>query len=176
MTDSANRTDITPDIKVAALLKEYPELEEVLIGIAPAFKKLRNPVLRRTVAKITSLRQAARVGSVSIGELVNKLRVAAGQEEPWAEDGEETAAAEGRPSWVDDAEVETFDARETIEAGGHPLPQAMSGVDKLEPGQAYAIVTPFLPAPMIDKIKAKGFHAWTDQKGPEHFVTYFTRS
>ena len=47
--------------KVAALLDAYPELEGVLIGIAPPFKKLRNPVLRRSVAKVASLRQAAAV-------------------------------------------------------------------------------------------------------------------
>ncbi|MFH1755446.1 MAG: DUF1858 domain-containing protein, partial [Candidatus Latescibacterota bacterium] len=62
MTDDTNRPSITPDMKVSALLEAYPELEDVLIGIAPAFKKLRNPVLRRTVAKLTSLRQAAQVG------------------------------------------------------------------------------------------------------------------
>jgi len=78
-----------------------------------------------------------------------------------------------RPAWVDQSEVEIFDARETIESGGHPLPRVFSAVDKLGAGQAYAIVTPFLPAPMIDKIRAKGFRTWTEKKGPEKFVTYF---
>ena len=58
----ADRIDITPQTKVGELLTAYPELEDLLIEIAPAFKKLRKPVLRRTVAKVTSLAQAARVG------------------------------------------------------------------------------------------------------------------
>ncbi len=58
MADGANRPAITPDLKLGDLLDAYPELEDVLIEIAPAFRKLRNPVLRRTVAKLTSLRQA----------------------------------------------------------------------------------------------------------------------
>lgn len=176
MTNSGDQPAITPDMKVAALLKDFPDLEEVLIDIAPAFKKLRNPVLRRTVAKITSLRQAARVGGVTIGEVVNRLRVAAGQEAQWEKDGEKTDATAERPSWVDDCEVEVFDARETIESGSHPLSQVLGAVNKLAPGQAYAIITPFLPAPMIDKVQAKGFLTWTDQKGPDHFVTYFSRA
>ncbi|MFH2008490.1 MAG: DUF1858 domain-containing protein [bacterium] len=175
MTDSTSKPAITPDLKVAKLLFEYPELEEVLIGIAPAFKKLRNPVLRKTVARITSLRQAARVGGVSVGALVNKLRVAAGQEEAFlGEEGGDAASTE-RPAWVQSSTVELFDAREAIEGGGHPLPQALAAVDKLEAGHAFAIVTPFLPAPMIDKIEQKGFRSWTEQKGPEHFVTYFAK-
>ncbi|MHC4830644.1 MAG: DUF1858 domain-containing protein [Planctomycetota bacterium] len=46
-----NSLPITPETKVAQLLQHYPELEETLIAMAPAFKKLRNPVLRRSVAK-----------------------------------------------------------------------------------------------------------------------------
>lgn len=56
---------------------------------------------------------------------------------------------------------------------GHPLTTVMTRTAKLEPGQAFAIVTPFLPAPMVDKLRDIGFRAWTDQKGAEHFVTYF---
>ena len=177
MTESHDRPSITPDLKVGALLDVYPELEEVLIGIAPVFKKLRNPVLRRTVAKLTTLRQAATVGGVSLGQMIGQLRVAVGQEEPWTEGAEsaQVTAPQQRPAWLDAcAAVETFDARTEIEAGGHPLPTVMSAVAKLDHGQAFAIVTPFLPAPMVDKVRQKGFHAWTDQKGAEHFVTYFT--
>jgi len=57
-----DRPVITPDLKIGAFLEAYPELEEVLIAAAPAFAKLRNPLLRQSVARVTTLRQAARVG------------------------------------------------------------------------------------------------------------------
>ena len=57
---------ITPKTKVAELLSTYPELEDVLVDMAPAFKKLKNPVLRRTIARVTSLQQAASVGEVPV--------------------------------------------------------------------------------------------------------------
>ena len=50
---------ITPKTKVMQLLDAYPALESLLIETIPAFEKLRNPVLRKTVARITSLQQAA---------------------------------------------------------------------------------------------------------------------
>lgn len=75
----SDRPDIIPDMKVGELLRSYPKLEEELVAITPAFEKLRNPVLRRTVARITTLRQAASVGGVSLGEIIGRLRVSAGQ-------------------------------------------------------------------------------------------------
>ena len=53
---------IAPKTKVAELIDAYPQLEGVLIDYVPAFEKLRNPLLRRTVARITTLQQAATIG------------------------------------------------------------------------------------------------------------------
>lgn len=41
-----NELIITPKTKVLQLIEAYPQLEAVLIGYVPAFKKLQNPVLR----------------------------------------------------------------------------------------------------------------------------------
>ncbi len=76
-----NKIEITPSVTIDALLKAYPELEEVLIGIAPPFKKLKNPILRRTIAKVATIRQIASVGGVPLDDLVIRLRKAVGQQE-----------------------------------------------------------------------------------------------
>jgi hypothetical protein len=47
-----DRRLITRDMRVAALLREYPEAEELLIGLAAAFEKLRDPMFRRSVARV----------------------------------------------------------------------------------------------------------------------------
>ncbi len=73
--------DIIPSITVHELLEAYPELEDVLIGIAPPFKKLKNPILRRSVAKIATIKHISSVGRVPLDELINKLRKAVGQTE-----------------------------------------------------------------------------------------------
>ncbi len=65
---------ITPQTKIGELLDTYPELESVLIDLAPAFKKLQNPILRKTVARVTSVRQAAAIGKLPVDVVVNKLR------------------------------------------------------------------------------------------------------
>src|ERR1700693_259222 len=90
---------ILPATKVAALLDRYPELEDVLIALAPPFKKLKNPFLRKGVAKVASLRQAAVVGGMPVSELVNKLRAAIGQQPTTSQDTGVIAYFVPQPEW-----------------------------------------------------------------------------
>lgn len=167
---------ITPDSRVGELLERYPQLEDTLISISPAYESLKNPVLRRTVAKVATLRQVARVGNVPLGSLISRLREAAGQEPP--QSTEEPAAPEGaRPAWADPAlVVRTYDARETIESDGHPMQQVMSDLARLKGEEVYALITPFVPAPLIDLAAGKGFLAWSAREGTEMIRTYFRKA
>jgi uncharacterized protein (DUF2249 family) len=81
-----------------------------------------------------------------------------------------------RPDWLDEANVvETLDARELIAAGGHPLEQVLSGIQQLGTGKIYMLISPFTPAPMIEKVQKAGDLAWSEQAGPGEFKTYFKR-
>jgi hypothetical protein len=175
--DAGHKLDITPKTKVGELLAEYPHLEETLIEIAPAFKKLRNPILRKTIAKVTSLRQAAKVGNVSLGEMINRLRREAGLAEApdlSADSSDEEAA---RPEWADDSiVVSTIDARPMLDAGEQPLGKVMSALNKLAQGETLVLITPFVPAPIIDKAKDKGFKVWCYHPEEEEVRTYFMMS
>lgn len=64
---------INPETKVGELLDAYPEAESVLVEPAPRFKPLSNPVLRRTVARVTTLEQAARVGGIRVSAMIMAL-------------------------------------------------------------------------------------------------------
>ncbi len=172
---SADKPPITPDLSVLELLEAYPELEQPLFDQIPDLKKLRSPALRQTVGKLTGLRQAAASAGVELGEQISTLRVAAGVEQPWVEGTD--AGGPARPAWLAACtEVQTLDARQEIAAGNHPLPQVLEAVGELERGHALAVVAPFAPTPMIEKLTQMGFVAWTDQKGPAHFVTYFAHA
>ena len=71
--------EILPSTKVAQLLDAYPELEQVLIRMAPPFKKLKNPILRKSVARVATLKQAAIAGRLDLSSMVNQLREVIGQ-------------------------------------------------------------------------------------------------
>ncbi len=149
---------ITPETKVGALLEAYPELERHLIELAPAFAKLKNPVLRRTVAKVTTLAQAARVAGLNPRELVVKLRDAAGQQGADVAPGMADDASPATNPWLESLRVVArLDADRLIADGGHPLQAVNARLPSLGEDEAIALVTTFIPAPLIDAVTARGF-------------------
>ncbi len=166
---------ITPETKVAALLEAYPALETVLFELAPAFRKLQNPVLRRTVGRVASLRQAAAVGNVPLGDMINRLRRAAGQAEtPVAPDG---APPTPPPPWLDRHRVaRTIDARPLLEAGQQPVSTVMAEWRGLAPGETLLLLAPFHPAPLLDLASAQGFEHWCEPRPDGVTACYLRRT
>ncbi len=169
---------ITASTKVGPLLDAYPDLEEVLIGIAPPFKKLKNPILRRSVAKVASLKHVAAVGRVPLDELLNRLRIAVGQE-PVAghAEGEESGDYfSEQPPWFDKARiVRTIDELADTPAGAMALPIVVKAAESLEKGEILELVTTFLPAPGIDIMRKRGYDYWSLEEDPQLIRTYFIK-
>ncbi len=163
---------ITPETKVANLLETYPDLENLLLSLSPKFALLKNPVLRRTAAKLATLRQAAQVGGLSIGALVSTLRAAAGQDELTVSDGEQDDSL-GEPAPQD--VVEEFDVRPMIERGEQPLSLVMTQLRALPPGKAIKLITPFLPAPLIDTARKQDCTVSSRQAGDGVFFTFLSK-
>jgi hypothetical protein len=167
---------ITPDSKLGELLERWPQLEAVLLDLSPHFKALQNPVLRRTVAKVATLRQVSTVSGVALGILVERLRAGAGLA-PAAIAEEAGGAAPERPGWADQRHVtRTHDARASIEAGEHPMARVMTELAALADGEVYALVTPFVPAPLVDLARGKGFLCFSATEGEALVRTYFRRA
>jgi len=168
---------INPQTKVGALLEAYPGIDEVLIGLAPAFAKLKNPVLRKTVAKIATLDQAAKIGGVSARELVTKLREATGHEALEVLDDPAAGAASGEaPSWLDEKRVyHTIDADAMLETGVHPIGEVRRRAAGLEPGDILKLTSAFRPEPLIATMEQAGIAVYSIETAPGRHATYFTR-
>ena len=165
---------ITPKLKVAELLEAYPDLEQALVECVPAFEKLRNPLLRRTVARITTLQQAAAIGGVKVEDLINQLRKAVGQDHLTG--AAAVAYTTEQPSWfVETRVVAELDARGMLAAGEQPVNQVIADLQALAPGDIYKLVAPFMPAPLVDKASSLGVSHWVTQQADQGFVIYFCR-
>jgi len=170
---SENKIPITPETKISQLLEAYPELENTLIEIAPAFKKLKNPVLRKTIAKITSLQQAAKIGNIALAEIINKLRDAAGIGDLFEVAEQMTNRNVCKPDWLKyNNVIKTIDARLILERGEQPVNIIIKELKMLQPNQIIKLITAFLPEPLIDKAKQLGYQSWT-KKNKDVFNTYF---
>ncbi len=68
--------EISPETKINDLLSAYPFLIDFLAERYPAFSKLKNPLLRKTVGKVATLSKASAMGGVPLNTL---LAVVAGE-------------------------------------------------------------------------------------------------
>jgi uncharacterized protein len=64
---------VTRETKVHDLLDSYPYLLNFLADLRPEFAKLRNPVLRSTVARVASLATVAEMGDMDVEELLEAV-------------------------------------------------------------------------------------------------------
>lgn len=165
---------IAPKTKIAELVDVYPQLEQVLIDYVPAFEKLKNPLLRRTVARITTLQQAAAIGGVNVQDLINHLRTEVGQDQFIG--AAAAAYTTEQPDWFAQARViGGLDTKDMLEAGEQPVNQVIADLQAMGRGDIYELVAPFMPAPLVDKASSLGIAHWVTQRDVREFVIYFCR-
>jgi hypothetical protein len=162
---------ITPKTKLFDLLNAYPELEDPLMEYAPSFKKLKNPLLRKTVGKIATLNQVASVGNVEVQELINFFRKKIGQQEYLGDESQSYNYK--KPDWFAEEKIsETFDVAEMLNRGEHPVNQVLSDIRKLKDDEIYKMIAPFLPAPLVDKATSLNFKHWINKVSDEKYEIY----
>lgn len=165
--------EITAKTKIDELLQAYPKLEEQIINIAPPFKNLKNPVLRRTVGKLANLEKVAQIGGIQVLSLVNILRAAVGQAELVGEIETRSITAENDPQWINGAPTHIVDGVEMLNQGLHPLNKVNELMQTI-PGGAYLVLyTNFKPLPLIEameKQKYQVYHKIDTQDAQRHMT------
>jgi hypothetical protein len=168
---------ISPETKVGDLLNEIPGAEEVLISIAPKFKALKNPVLRRTVAKVATLEQAARVAGMQPNELVRALREALGIAGGGDLNGAQGFSEGGpEPDWLSNEPAVILDADAMLGAGETPIAKVSSLFTELESGAVIAVSAGFEPAPMIDAVRKKGHEVYVQKMNEDDWTVWVRKS
>jgi hypothetical protein len=163
---------ITPKTKVGELLDRHPELEGLLISLSPAFEKLRNPVLRKTIARVATIQQIAVVGKVPLETIISTLRKSTGDNEQFKTINTDKMSNE-KPAWLAKTISETLDAREMLARGEHPLQLVLAKTHDMESNTVFCLVTPFTPLPLIEKVQAQGLESYVDEISDKEVHSYF---
>ncbi len=164
---------ITPKTKVGTLLETYPELESILMKISPVFQKLKNPILRKTIGKVATLQQAAALGDVSLENIINPLREAVGQDK-FEGDADTGNYFTPEPKWFSANKVtHRFDASPIINRGENPMEEIFSEIKNINKNEIFELTTIFLPAPIIDKLKDRGYKSFSTELDKSTVKTYF---
>jgi hypothetical protein len=80
------------------------------------------------------------------------------------------------PDWVKKEKIKiSLDARPLLAQGIHPLEKVQQDCAALQPGEIFEIITPFPPAPMIEKMAAAGFETHSENGDDGMFHTCFKK-
>ncbi len=165
--------EIGLDTKIADLLNDYDGMKDILIEINPKFKKLNNPILRRTLGKVAGVSQAAIVGGMDPNVLLNKLRKAVGQSKIEVSNktiDENTTS----PKWIELKPRISINANEILDDDKNPLAVANKILKDLSAGEIMTIISDFRPEPLIDEFEEKKYDVYclsVDDK----FITYIKK-
>lgn len=170
---------ITASERVSEVLARDESLVDVFVRHSPHFEKLRSTGLRKMMAKLVTVEQAARVAGVSSQALVDDLNRAlglsgaAGAEAAEAAEATLIESASARPM---DAPVVELDVREDLRAGREPFSRIMGAVAALDRGAVLHLRAIFEPAPLYTVLRKRGFEHETQSHAADDWSVWFWRT
>ncbi|HET7599345.1 MAG TPA: DUF2249 domain-containing protein [Gemmatimonadales bacterium] len=179
---------IAPTDRVCDVLERSESLVEVFVRCSPHFAKLRNRALRRVMARLVTVEQAAAIAGVGSADLVRQLNAALGIPSPpgpppaparppsppappmeFAGSAAESPPLEAPPG----AEEVELDVREDLRAGREPFSTIMAAVRALPRGGVLRLRTIFEPVPLYGVLGRRGLVHHTARHAPDDWSVWF---
>ena len=194
---------IRPDDRVATIIKQDESMIDVFASLSPAFERLRNPAMRKVMARLVTVEQAARMAGLDADHLVEQLNAhvkrastsaseAAPADVPGARapsaadttvgDGVVAASAassggaEGEPdalALIPEERRLELDVREELRAGNEPFRAIMAALRERPDDGALAVRAIFEPVPLYAVMRKQGLVHYTEELGPEDWRVWF---
>ena len=167
---------VTKNTKISQLIKEKPQVVDVIASINKHFKKLKNPILRKVLASRVTVEDAAKVGGVSLQFFFEKL-MEVGFEIDYENGKQKNVTSEKQKSNNSQkkSNVITLDVRPIIESGKDPFKEIMELVKSLGDDETLQIINSFEPIPLINNLKKKGFSYSTTRPKKGEVHTFFKK-
>lgn len=73
------------------------------------------------------------------------------------------------------SQFKRFDVRRQVARGVEPFPAIRQRVDGLQAGEGLLVLAPFLPSPLVEKLRGEGFAAKIEKGGGPDWLVYFWR-
>lgn len=172
---------IRADDRVAAVLAKDERLLDVFVATSPVFEKLRNSAMRKTMARLVTVEQAARIAGVDAAKLVDRLNEVLVGASPTSEplDAVTPAAAAPLPAIPEQLralpaeKLVDLDVREDLRAGKEPFRQILDAARALPRGSVLRVRAIFEPAPLYAVLAKHGLGHATEQLAPDDWRVWF---
>lgn len=68
-----------------------------------------------------------------------------------------------------------LDVRAMIARGEEPFPRIRAKIDALSPTESLVLFAPFLPSPLIERLRSEGFQSRFERSAQGDWIIYFWR-
>lgn len=157
--------------KISTAIKERPDLKEVLPAFHPAFKKLQNPILARTLTHLVTIADAAKIAGVDPDAMLTVMNIP-GVPANLPKKPKTIEVAE-MPPWYKSNLVTELDVREQLAAGNDPFKEIIAATRELPTGGILDLIASFEPAPMIRVLQKQGWVSWVRWEGEACYVAFW---
>jgi hypothetical protein len=170
-----NHDPILASDRLQAVFKRDERLIDIIASHSPQLARLRHSPMRRVMASVTTVAQAARLCRMPADALVRDLNRAIG-----IDAGSETADP-APAEIIADTRIPAFgsvmelDVREELSRGGEPFSRIMAAVAALGADEALHLRAPFEPVPLFGVMQKRGFEHRTERHADDDWSVWFFR-
>jgi len=163
---------VDANTKISKILKKKPEAIDIIANINSNFRKLQNPILRRSLATRVSVKDAARIGKIDVNQFLKTLENV-GFEVDYTHADSLVESLQVMPPDFSDKEIISLDVRPIIADGKDPFGYINKTAKKITPEQILLIINDFEPIPLIEYLVDRNFIHWMKQDDEGNHLTYF---
>jgi uncharacterized protein (DUF2249 family) len=168
---------IRADDRVAAVLAQDERLLDVFVAASPAFEKLRSSAMRKTMARLVTVEQAARIAGIDAGSLVARLNaVLDGGAPPVSSSEPSREALPPIPAALTALAADRIvdlDVREDLRAGKEPFRRILDAARALPVGNVLRVRAIFEPAPLYPVLAKQGLGHATERLADDDWRVWF---
>lgn len=164
-------TSISPETTIKDLLEINQDLViPALIKLNRSFSKLKNPILRKLLARRVSIADACKIAGCSIPDFIETMKQVG-----FAVEMEITAEPSdlSKPAFKHAGHYRTLDVRPILAQDKDPLKEIMANISTLEKYQGLKLINTFEPLPLIHLLADRGFSHFTVSPEDGVVITYF---
>jgi uncharacterized protein (DUF2249 family) len=150
---------INAQTKISRIIKHNKDAIDVIAGINPLFKKLKNPILRKVLAPRVTIEDAARIGKSTTEKFFEALSAIGFVIEEQSQAKIDAIIEENSTlkDVINSGNVKTLDVRPVLKKGTDPYNHIMEVLKTLPDGYALELVNSFEPTPIIKILNKKGY-------------------
>jgi len=169
---------INENTKVSDLINYNEASIEAIATINKRFIKLKNPVLRKVMAKRVSISAAAKIGGATVGDFYKVLKPLGFEVETIEFDKNIDTNIKYKFSRMnieklDASKITELDVRDEIASGRDPFAIIMDALKVMPTSNTLKLINVFEPIPLINKLNKKGYETFVDNSVDGVVITYF---